>query len=274
MGLANALLVRYASGYLWVEDAASIAQWERREGYVTLGQVESPAEATRIATAILADRAQPAVSISAGLEPSGAGDDPYDDFGVGEYVTAPDEDGSPASLRLVSLTVAEDEEGNPTFAPELQTLADVRDQTLQRWLKRMSNGTLGGTVQSASTAPDVGVGPELVDPDKRFAATAKELPPYNFRGTLVAGGPSGRYKAPIALTLVSFACTLVAHISGTVTVDFLLNGVPVHTISITGSLLDFDDPVSIAMGFGDGYQFQCTGAGVGATELVIQPRYA
>lgn len=283
MGLVNALLVRYAAGYEWVEDDDSIDTYGRREGYLTLGSIESSAEATRIARAILVDKASPATSITAGLEPASSADEPYVAFEVGDYVNAPDEFGEPTSLRVVGLTVGEDAEGNPTFTPELDSLADVREQQLNRWLKRMSNGTLGGSVESASPAPDVGLGPEVFDPDTGFASPdttdrgLRELPPFSCYTPWdsLVNLPSGIYSPPIALKITSFLMTIAEPCDDDVTieVDVRVNGSVVQTLTMTDTRQDVD--ADIDLGPTDELELILTQGQEceDAYGLVVQPRY-
>lgn len=151
MPLVNALLVRHSHGTLWVVDAASVTTYGRVEAYLELGAAGAD-EAARVGLAVLAERAAPVVAVSAGLEPAGAGDAPYVDFAVGDRVTVPAMSGPPELVRVVALSVTEDDEGNPVFSPELHSLRDERVRALERSVKRMSNGTLAGSTDAASPA--------------------------------------------------------------------------------------------------------------------------
>lgn len=154
MAVATALLVRWVDGYLNVNDAGGVAAWGRKEGFLTLGNVPSAEEVARIAAAVLASQAAPRVATAMGIEPeTGGGSEAYVDFVVGDTVTAPDEGGGTSVQRVVSLTVAEDENGEITVAPELNSSFQVQDEVLNRWLKRLINGTLKGASASASPVP-------------------------------------------------------------------------------------------------------------------------
>lgn len=152
MSLVNALLVRWAGGWHTVEDSASIATWGRYEGFLSLGAAQSTAEVERITTAVFARRAQPVITTKIGIEPTGDGDVPFDDWNVSGEVTAPAEGGTDEALLVASLTLAEDADGVLAFLPELNTAGELYEQTLERWLARMANGTLGGASASASPA--------------------------------------------------------------------------------------------------------------------------
>lgn len=284
--LVNALYVRYATGFTWVTDGGSIATYGRREDFVSLGGVESLQEAQRLGAAILDRRVSPPRTVSAGVEPGGAGDEPFGDFDVGDYVTAPDEDGNPESVRVASISVTTDGEGNPAFAAELDTSAFVLEQTLQRWLKAMANGTVGGTVASASPPPPAATagGAEFYSPSSAISSSGdgrgqiiKELPPFNLRGAVVVGLASAKWKAPVPVRLTSFALQLnTASSSGSVVIDVLKNGATATQLTIPAGSLGTESavPVVVDMGIGDLLQFQCTSAGTGAVELLIHPRYA
>ena len=148
--IANQLLVRWKGGYVLVEDVASQAEHGVRQALLTLSNVTEADEAERIGEATLAYSSQPRVAAAAGIEPTGAGDDPYVDWDLGDTLTAPDEDGGTSTQRVVSITVVEDENGDASFAPELRDTFSVTEERTQRWLKRLINGSLRGASNSAS----------------------------------------------------------------------------------------------------------------------------
>lgn len=157
--LSNYLLVRDANGFFTVEDAGSQATYGVRQSLLSLANVTSRLEATAVAQATLATMSQPHVATGMGIEPTGTGDNPYVDFGVGDYVTAPDETGT-SSQRVVSITVVEDENGEATFAPELRSTLDVQGERIAKQLTRLINGSLQGRSNSAapsSSRPVTGV---------------------------------------------------------------------------------------------------------------------
>jgi hypothetical protein len=139
--ITNALLVKYQGGYVEVTDDTSIGADGRFEGYLTV-QVSSEADAIAAGTAMLAvtTTAQPAVSL--GIEPS-TGDEPYVDFGVGDTVTVPTPSGGTLTERVVSLTVTEDDEGDPTFVPEVNRLTVPVDQRVAAKVAGITAGSVG-----------------------------------------------------------------------------------------------------------------------------------
>lgn len=260
MALVNALLVRWSAGYTWVTDSASILAYRRREAYLSAAAT-SEAEAVRIATALLADRASPGVGTQATLEPSGGADSPYVDFRVGDWVTAPDQTETPASVRVTSLTVTEDDEGNPVFVPELGTIREERDRANQRALKRMANGSLGGTVESATTA-------RSPIPERRRPPTAP-LGPFSIPGLVILAA-SGRYYPPSNVLALRLIASLTVAGSGDTTVVLYRNDVPVATATLTTGELLADVVVDVTFGSTDYATVATTAVGTDAEGLVVQ----
>lgn len=265
MPLANALLVRYAFGYRLVEDAASIAALGRHEAFLSLGAIQSVDEVDRVGAALLGLSAFPNIATTAGIEPTGAGDNPFADFGVGDWITAPDETGVPSSQRVLGLSVTEDAEGNPLFAPELRSLADELDERLQRWLRRMSAGTLGGSSESASPASSTpAIGPSSTP-------TTRELVFY-MGGTLSASS-SGRYYPQRSGRATALVASLGVAGAAPVVFELRKNGVAVATVTIPAGS---NGPVAVSLGatfLGPNVDYlSCavTSAGGGAAELDVQ----
>lgn len=266
MALVNALLVRYVRGQAWVTDAASIAAYGRREGYLELGAVNSLAEVNRVGAAVLALKAQPQIATRATLEPAGA-DTPYDSFEVADSITVPDESGAGASMRVMALSVTEDDMGNPTFVPELRSLADEADRRLQRWLKRMANGTLAGSVESATpAAPQSDAG----DPPKEGGTL--EAPPFSLAS--LALSTSDRYYPPTATRVIRLVASLKTAGSSPTSLYLLKNGAQTQGLTIPAS--DNIEAVDCSVPYSgpeqDYMQVQVTAVGTGAAGLTVQPR--
>lgn len=153
MAVVTLLLVRYNGGYFEVENAAAVAQWGRKEGFVQLGSVSDHDEAERIATAILGFQNAPRVATTLGVEPVGVGDAPYADYAVGDTISAPDVGGALGTQRVMSLTVAEDADGDVTFANELKATFLVQEEAFDRQLKKLLNGSMRGQTLAANPLP-------------------------------------------------------------------------------------------------------------------------
>ncbi len=259
MAVCNALLLRWAAGYTWVEDSASIIALRRREAYLSVAAT-SEAEAVRIATALLVDRAAPQVGTSAAMEPAGS-DEPYTDFVVGDWVTAPTPEGSTASVRVSALTVTEDGEGNPVFVPELGSIREERDRANQRWLKRMANGALGGTVESAIPAQNP-------VPVRRKLTTAP-IGPFSIPGPVIVA-VSGKYYPPTNVLALRMIASLTTAGSTDTTVVLYRNDVSVATVTIPSGGGLFAVDVNVTFGANDYATVECTAAGTGAEGLVVQ----
>ena len=265
MALVNALLVRYAGGYHTAEDAASIAAYGRHEGFLSLGALQSTTEVDRVCAAVFTRLANPAETITAGVEPTGVGDVPFDDFDVADWITAPS-----GAVRVESVTVTEDAEGNPIYAPELETAAQVLEQTIDRWLSRMANGALGGASASASPASPSS---ELT---KRIAATEKpKIPPFSLSGQ-VAVDDSGEWESDVDFRLTKVVARVRAVGSGPTVVSIRKNGVEVATVTIAAGAKR-GVSAALAVDFTaetDVLSFTVTTAGALAEDLVVMPRAA
>lgn len=259
MPLTNALLLRWADGYTWTTDSGSITTYSRREGYLAVA-ASSKDEALRIAAAVLADTKDPAVAVTAVLEPTGTGDNPYADFAVGDYITAPDPAGAATSQRVMGLAVSEDGNGDNIIVPELTSLREIQEQAVQRWLKRMANGTLGGT--SASSTPPRVTPPTLAKPPT-------EPITFSMPGAVVLD-TSGRYYPTTSVKALYFKVSLKTTGTTTTTVVLKKNGTTVATVSLASGVQENSVAVSTTWTPDDYATVQTTAAGTGALGLTAQ----
>lgn len=116
MPIRNVLLVKYQGGYAEVELPQLTAR--RREGSISI-DVGTRGEAVQVATTLVVLLRDASEEIVATIEPTGAGDEPYVDFLIGDLVTVPNRVGVNVLARVVGMTVTVDPEGNPVFVPEL-----------------------------------------------------------------------------------------------------------------------------------------------------------
>jgi hypothetical protein len=263
--LVNALLVRWANGYHETEDAASIAEHGRYEGFLSLGAVQSTDEVERIAAAYFARFAAPTVTTTVGVEPTGADDVPFADWSVADYVTAPNEDGDATSLRVLSLAVTEDDEGNPIYTPELDSLGELYEQQLERWLSRMANGTLGGSSASASPGAMTSTGQAIGGGARPY------LPPFS-QGGGVTVGASGEWESAAGYRLVLVVARVREVGSTDTVVSIRRNDVHLGYVTIPAGekraqavfAVTFDPVVDVLSAV-------VTEAGFGAAGLVVHP---
>ena len=141
--LANVLLIRWVGGWAERFDTTSIVANGRREAVISLGAVQSVEEAYRIADEQLRIYANIRSQITADVEPASDADTPYLAYKVGDTITVPDETGAGSSERVVAITVAEDEDGRITYAPELNDLILEAQERLTDRIRKLSTGTAG-----------------------------------------------------------------------------------------------------------------------------------
>lgn len=115
----TATLLRWAGGWQDDEDAALVAANGRREGFLSTGDAQSTAESDRVAGVLMARMGVGTEKITIAID-RGA-DVPYVDWQPGDTVGAPDHLGVATTWRARGVTVSEDAEGNPFYAPELET---------------------------------------------------------------------------------------------------------------------------------------------------------
>ena len=106
-GLRNSALVRHATGWIRVEDSASIAAHGRRSaGLLSFGGTETPAQATQLAQAHFDETAHPQITLPITIT-SAAGPQPYTHFVLGDTLTVPGTDGLLGPARLMSIAATE-----------------------------------------------------------------------------------------------------------------------------------------------------------------------
>jgi hypothetical protein len=151
--IVTSLLVRWNGGWSEVTRPDAITAYGRKEAYLALGAVQARDEMTTVSTQQLAIFGDPRTEIAADLEHVDDTDTPYVAFGVGDRVTVPDIPGRGPSLeRVTSITVAVDENGHVTYAPELRDpLLDERERFVET-VTKMANGSLGGDSRVATPA--------------------------------------------------------------------------------------------------------------------------
>lgn len=206
MSVVTSLLCRFQGGYRVVDDFPAQVLYGRKEGFLQLGQVTEADEVDRIGAAVLAFMAAPRVATTLGIEPEGIGttDTPYVGYGVGDSIVAPDEGGSSSTQRVVSITVAEDDQGDATFANELKATFQVEEERLNVQLKKLLNGTLKGSsvapqplptgsVTNASNGDSVGalrtfITGQLATIETNQTATDRSAHTSNISGIGTSGG--------------------------------------------------------------------------------------
>lgn len=141
---ANVIIYEWAESWGMVEDVPSGEQ--RIEAYLNLGDVQSEEEAERQAEAELARFRDGQTQVTVGVDPTGDGDVPFDDYSIGDTA---DVDGT--TRRMVALTFGRDAKrnGRLVYAPQFGDVIESAQMLQRRTTKKMANGTLGGAFRTA-----------------------------------------------------------------------------------------------------------------------------
>lgn len=220
--IVNALLIRWAGGFTIATDPSSISTYGRLEGFLSLGNVTDEATAVTLGNAVLADQSVVQLTETGVVMPTGAGDSPYQAFGVGDTITAPDLSGSGAAFRVQTIQVQEDTEGNPIYPIQVGTYQQLRDVRVQAWLQRMNAGTLAGTAQSASPAIP-GTAPAVI--------TTGITQTWHMPGTLTVA-VSDDWSPPRSGTAIRLDLKLTTPGSSGTTVVFVVDSVVIGSVTI------------------------------------------
>jgi hypothetical protein len=149
---ATVLLVRWARGWHEVVNTGGVSTLGRSEDSLALGAQETLAEVERVAHAQLSQVAREAIEVD--LVPTAPADTPYTGFMVADTVTVPTSSGADATERVVALTVAEDENGHLTWAPELRDLILSQQERFEQAIAKMGRGAMSGTSSVATPVPN------------------------------------------------------------------------------------------------------------------------
>lgn len=146
----NVLLVRWSGGWHEVADAVSEATNGRREAMLSLGATQSVDEVARIGAQHLSLFGRVRSQITAAIDPISDSDTPYVSYTPGDTVTVPDVDGTPVAERVIAISMQQDEDGVVTFVPQFKDLILEEEERFDLSIKKMSNGTFGGSSPAVS----------------------------------------------------------------------------------------------------------------------------
>lgn len=199
--LVNAILVQSSTDWFWVEDDASIDQFERHEGSLDLTQLDDNDDCTRIAQQYLTTVAYPQVSITVGVESTQSYDAAYVNFLPGDTITGPDEDDSGTAFHVAELDVSHDDEGYAIMVPVLDT------PKLDAWLKfqaqlKAKSGSLGGQADRANPLQ------AEFDTVVNGKVPGDTLPPFSFSGLVATGKatPTTNPEKDVRVTMITVKC--------------------------------------------------------------------
>lgn len=157
---ANKVLIRYGGGHTTYEDADSIDEHGELFLYLEVGHITDEQEAQEYAAVIVENRARPSFSTFALLQPRTEDEDgnpfdgstPYKAFGVGDWITCPNELGVDELMRVASIERREDQNGVVTWWVALRDIRFEEEERTRVWLSRMADGTAVGGARVASRA--------------------------------------------------------------------------------------------------------------------------
>jgi hypothetical protein len=262
VSIVNVLLIRWAGGFVELADSASVAANGRREGLLDAGNLSDVDAIVQLAEQNFQITATPTSSIVAKIDDvdPASGWAAYGDFAIGDAVTTPTRAGGTQSVRCVGLTVSEDGDGYLDVSAEFETVRDLAEERVRRWLSRTENGTLDGRsptpVVSVSSPSIVESG--VVSPQDVPVSTDGQYAPE-------AGDLSAGRTSPVAGFF--YRVTVLADAAGTgaTTVDVLVNGTAVCEVTIAANavsaLYDLDYAELVKVARTDIFSVEVTAAG-------------
>jgi hypothetical protein len=155
--IVNTLILHSSEG--WTEQAAnpeestSITEYGRIESQLATGLSTSGAKP--LVDELFRQKALPEKSATFEIVPV-TGMVPFQDFNVGDYISAPGEiPGYMESRRVMSIAFTEDSDtGRPIFALEFDTIFKDRQATLEKWISRVSGtSAIGGGFANSGNLP-------------------------------------------------------------------------------------------------------------------------
>lgn len=272
MGSASVLLVRWSMGWIDVYPTTPIAG-RRREATLSLGNVAAVGEAINAGQSLLNVVGGARETVALGILPRSDATTPYQGWKPmpNTFVTTPGWSGT-AAQKVASVTVTQDDDGELDYELDLIDRVADNEARLQRWLKRMSNGAIGGqTAQASPERPQW----EPITPTRKPTATFIQggvddtgalLPVF------VGQGPD--LPAEVRGELREWYIWLTTAGSTVTTAQLLLNGVVVASATIPAGELDARTSISGSPITPNHSRLACrvTSAGVNATGFGGQAR--
>ncbi len=147
---ATVLLVQYNGGLMAVVDEGAVAERGRREAYLSLGSVSDPVVARQIGLDQISVFGRNRRTLTADIEPLGEDDTPAAGFGPGDQATVSDGVLVTGVDKIASVTMTEDEDGQPTYATEIGDMVAEAQQRFEQTLSSLDQGTLNGQSKVAT----------------------------------------------------------------------------------------------------------------------------
>lgn len=163
--LANSLLVSTADGWVEIDDTSSdsISKYGKIEAVLETGASKSVSEA--VAEAVFEHKANPEEGASYEVFPT-PGCVPLVDFEEGDWVLAPNDVGLGVKRHVMSISVEEDDAGNPRYFLEFDTIFQDDEDKIDVWLQKLGGGALGGQFANSGGGSSSPIGVPTVTPPK------------------------------------------------------------------------------------------------------------
>ncbi len=218
------VLIESAEGWTesWFGDGPTKAS------LLSLGDI-SRDNALVIGNAVASRAEYSTVTLTAAIEPTSYADTPYHSFFVGDWLTVDSAIGTvEAPIRLVSLSVSEDSQGDPTFVTEFMTISEDLEERFGRWLNRMSIGGAGGRSSSASPVTVIGQIGSRGQVDEQSLTFSQE----GLIDTMPDPPDTPAYVISARGVITSFNLSCLVAGDGDTTLELKVNGTTISTVTL------------------------------------------
>lgn len=246
--------------------------------YLDLFNVLDDTAAEQVAQAKIDDAAERgSTTVIARVQPTGSGDVPWVDFGIGDAVDAPDRDGVMTTYRCVGITARSTAGGSVRYTVELGAPLFERQSSARRWLQTADPGMLGGQAISAGgTNPGVEESNFLGAGIPTGRLEERVIGPYDQLSTLVETGFSRPWPMTQPTRIHRWVATLTYTDDdpGPSTTDTVIrvwrDGVHVASFTLdAGAAEVFEDDMYVRCGGAEIVQLEVQTAGAGAANLAV-----
>lgn len=176
--IMNSLIVKTSDGYVEINDSDtdSTDEYGRLESYLETDASTSVSNV--VAEAVFEQKANPEEGASYSILPI-EGYVPFVDFGVGDWVLAPNDVGLSVRRRVMSISAEEDNAGNPSYSVEFDTIFQDDDAKINAWLQKLGGGSLGGQFSNSGGGSTSPIGVPTVAPPSTIPIVKIPISPIN-----------------------------------------------------------------------------------------------
>ena len=262
----NKALIRYAGGHTEREDTTSTGLYGVRGGYIEVGAIQGEAQAEKAALELMENRSAPAYAATGTLHPRSDAATPYKAFQVADWVTAPDETDTPSLMRVLSVAMAEDENGIIDWPVRLRDQQLELEERHDIWLRRMADGaSLGGARISSRAGTPAPAASQI---------TALRVAEFSYDNTALVASSSPRRPAEVSGNIVEVYGELTTAGSSPTSLVVKLNGSTLTTLTFAAGETETEEPIVIepVKANVDKLQVEIVSVGTGAEGLDVQVR--